>query len=408
MSRRALVFFLFVTGSFALSACGGGGGGSTPQLPSDPGTTVGSGSNSNPGPGSSPSAPPASCNCVMIKEKATKDQLLGGITVATDNHLYATTPVGVDVFDQQLDLLPSPSPAQVRVRETWPSVPRNSAPSGLLVATGSNVNVLGTTTTGGTGSEAGTLASAAGPVPTPSSQPLLAQFNVNTQSWFNVTPGNFGDKWVSLAALGTTSLFVVGDTRGPNGWTGFILGFGVACVSPVFTHPLGASAMGPDGNLWVATNPALNSNSPSDPNTNPSILYAVNPSTGAIVHTFTLPKGSHVSAIAAGTHALWFTDDGLNEIGQIPIGASAPVLIPLPNKGTAQSPVSITQDSVGRMWFTEFNGKRVGYVNPATLAITIFNTKGGPIGIIGCVPGQICPPTNVFFAENAALGAASF
>lgn len=407
MSRRALIFFLVMTAfSLALSACGGGGG-STPPQPSDSNPNgVGSGGNGNPAPGASPTTTP-NCNCVTIKEKATKDQLLGGITLASDNRLYATTPVGVDIFDQQLDLLPSPSPAQARHRETWPTVPKNSGPIGLVVSTGQNVNVLGTTP-GGTTTGATAFSETSGPVPTPSSQPILAQFNVNTGTWFNVTPGNFGDKWVSLAALGTTSLFVVADTRGANGWTGFIIGFGIACVSPVFSHPLGASAMGPDGNLWIATDPSLNSNSPSDPNTNPSILYAVNTSTGAIVHAFTLPKGSHVSAIAAGTHAVWFTDNGLNELGEVQIGGSGPTLIPLPNKGTAQSPVSITQDSIGRMWFTEFNGKRVGYIVPSTHAITIFNTKGGPIGIIGCVPGQMCPPTNVFFAENAALGAASF
>ncbi len=402
MSRRALGLFLFVAGMSFIAACGGGGGGS-PTPPGVPST--GSGGSD---PGSNATATPSAnpCNCVTIKEKATKDKLLGGITLGKDNHLYATTPVGVDIFDQQLDLLPSPGPAQARIRETWPSVPKNSTPQGALAATGSTINVLGNTP-GGASSAVTSFAS--GPVPTPSSQPLLAQYNVNTQTWFNVSPGNFGDKWVSLAPLDSTSLFVVGDHRtANNGWTGFILGFGVACVSPVFSHPLGASSIGADGNLWVATDPSLNSKSPSDPQTNPSILYDVNASTGAIIHAYTLPKGSHVSAIAAGNNAVWFTDDGLNEIGEVPIGATNVTLIPLPNNGVAQAPVGISQDSIGRMWFTEFNGKRVGYVMPTTLQITVFKVTGGPIGIIGCVPGQNCPATNVFFAETAALGNASF
>ncbi|MBV8638481.1 MAG: hypothetical protein JO322_10370 [Candidatus Eremiobacteraeota bacterium] len=410
MSRRALVFFLAITGiSFALGACGGSGGGggsltTPPDLPSTTGSGTGDGS--TPPPAAMPSPPP-SCGCTMIKEKPTKDKLLGGIAVGDDNNLYATTAVGVDIFNQQLNLLPSPSPAEARIRQTWPSVPKNSAPQGIVAQAGAAINVLGTIR-GGTSSASGFIASS-GPQPTPDSRPIVAQYNTDTDTWFNVSQGVFGDKWVSLSAPGGTSVFVVGDHfTSSKGWTGYLFGIGVGCISPSFTHPLGASTIGPDGNLWVATDPSLNSKSPSNIKTNPSMLFVVSPTTGAIKQSFTLPSGSHVSAMAAGGHAVWFTDDGLNDVGFVPIGGTGFTLIPLPDHGTAQAPVSITPDSIGRMWFTEFNGKRVGYVTPMTQLITLFKVTGAPIGIVGCVRGQNCPAQNVFFAEVAALGNASF
>ncbi len=408
MSRRALVLFLFIAGvSCSLVACGGG----SPAPPAPVNSNNGGSGSGNPAPGAEATATPSSspCGCNTIREKTTKDELLGGIAVGSDQKIYATTATGVDIFDSNLDLLPSPSPAaQSRTRQTWTSVPKNSGPSGVLIAAGSTVTALGTTTNGTTAS-ALEMPLAAGPVPTPSSQPLLEQYNIPTETWSLLRSGNYGDKWVSLASAGGTSVFVVGDHFTPAGWQGFLLGIGVGCVSPVFTHPLGASAVGPDGNLWVATDPSLNGSKNGTAN-NPSILYAVSPSTGQIVHSFALPNKSHISAIAAGSSAIWFTDDGLNSIGEVPTGGNSPSLIALPNNGNGQTPVSITPDSIGRMWFTEKDGKRVGYVTPATLQLTILRvtTRGNPLGIVGCVQGQnACPRTDVFFAENIALGAAS-
>ncbi len=409
MARRALVLVVAVV-SFSLVACGGGSTPNTTNLPSvnDPGSGTGNGGpTAPPGATPTPAASAKPCGCTTIKEKHTKDKLLGGIALGQDNLIYATTAVGIDVFDQQLNLMPSPSPAQARIRDTWPTVPKNGAPSGLLASAGSTINALGTTP-GTPGSTTTSFSLTSAPVPTPSSQPMLAQYNVVTKTWFNVSLGNFGDKWVSLASPGGTSVFVVGDRFAPaTQWTGYLQGVGIGCISPLFAHPLGPSAIGPDGNLWLATDPSLNSNAPSN-GKNPSMIFAVDPSTGTIKLSFTLPNHSHVSAIAAGDHAVWFTDDGLNEVGFIPIGGSGFTLLPLPNAGTAQAPVSITRDSMGRMWFTEFDGKRVGYVTPATQQITIFKVTGTPVGIVGCVPGQTCPQQNVFFAEITALGAASF
>lgn len=411
-ARAAHTHFLLIAAvSFALAACGGGSSATAPGLPGANGSGSGEGGG---GSTSSPSASPSPCGCVKIKEVPTKDRLLGGIAFGQDNHIYASAPNGIDIFNLQLSLLPSPSPlpqARMRIPFTWPAVPKGSAATGPTISAGGTIGALGsapspTPKPGSSGLSAFDVTS--GPKPTPSGVPMFAQFSLSTQTWATPSLGTFGDRFVSLSSPAGTSVFVVGDHLTSSGWVGFLLGFGVACISPNFTHPLGPSTIGPDGNLWVATDPSLNSNKPSDPESNPSMLFVVQPSTGTIKQSFTLPKGSHVSAMAAGDNAVWFTDDGLNEVGFVVIGGTSFTLLPLPNAGTSQAPVSISRDSMGRMWFTEFNGKRVGYVNPPTLQIFVFKVTGSPIGIVGCVPGQNCSAQNVFFAENAALGDASF
>ena len=402
MVRRALVILVALV-ALAFSACGGGSNSTNPNLPSD--NNGGSGSGTGNGSGSPPpvNVTPDPSPTSTFFEQPSKDTLIGGVAVGSDGNIYASTPNGIDIFGPQLTLLPTPSPLPQgqRIGDTWPAPPHNS-PIGPVVSSGSMINALGVQPSPKPVSGAMNLAN--DPVPAPSSQPLLAQYDITKNAWVNVTLGNMGDKWVSLASPGQGTVFVTGDHLTSNGWVGFLLGFGISCVSPTFTFPLGPSAIGPDGNLWVATNPSLNGK--ADATANPSILYEINTSTGQIIHTFNLSKidfKSHVSAIAAGNNAIWFTDDGNNSLGFVPVGGSLNYPNSLPNQGTAQAPVSITRDSIGRMWFVERDGKRVGYATPGTtpLLFTILKvtTRGSPLGIVGCVPGQHCPQTKVFFVE---------
>jgi hypothetical protein len=430
MARRTLILLVAVVAVSLSAACGGGSSGvTTPSAPSDGGSGSGAGNGTGNGGGNGsapPSAPPSPLPTATLAEQVVPDTLLGGVAFGSDGNLYAstTTPSGLNIYNPQLQLLPSPTPMPTMppgaVPFTWPTVPKNLTATGPTASSGTMVNALGTTTTTTT---SGVLPFTdfnvgSGPKPTPSSFPALAQYNVSSRSWMPLTSqnfGNFGDRWVSLASPGQGVVFVIANHFSQGRWTGSIVGFGIACVSPTIQFPLGPSAIGPDGNLWVATDPSLNSNAPSDPQTNPEILFDINTSTGEFMQFRLQSKGAHISAIAPGNNSVWFTDDGLNSLGFVPIGGTLMYPIKLPNQGVAQSPDSITKDSIGRMWFTEKNAKRVGYVVPnGTLnpTITIFRQTltGSPLGIIGCLPNQPCPQnaaTNIFFAESKAIGSAA-
>lgn len=424
MARCALVLLVALI-SFALGACGGGSnGGGAPTLPNGDGNGNGN-ANASPPPASATPDPSPAASSGINEHPEPKATFLGGVALGTDGLVYATTtsPPGINIYSPQLSPEPSPPsmPAASNrlVAQTWPTVPKKLAATGPVVAAGTIISALAsspTTTGGALGSE--DLSASVGPMPTPSSFPALVQYDVNARSWIPLARqnfGGFGDRWVSLASPGQGVVFVVANrfTATPPQWVGTIIGFGIACFVPTFPTSLGASAIGPDGStLFVASDPPLNGK--EDPQTNPSNLYAVNTSTGAIEQTIRLDdlfhgKSSHVSSIAAGNDAVWFTDDAADAIGFVPMGSSSAQMINF----NPHRPEGITRDSFGRMWFTEHDGKFVGYVTPNGTnnpPVTIVKTKkltgqtvGSPLGIVGCsrIPGQPCAQTsNVFFVEQ--------
>jgi hypothetical protein len=396
MSRYAT--FVFAALVLAVSACSGNPTSSTSPFQVAPG---GTGATSAP-PTTTPCPPTPTPSPQAIKEKQFNDHFRGGIAIGADNLVYAVGQNSIDVFDQQLDSI-SQQVAQLRGRQTWPAPPKKLTPTGSVAAAGNTINAIATAPTASPGGSQATSDAAGVPSPAPSTRPALAQYDVTTHNWFNVSYGEPGEVWPSLTSPVANGVFVVGDRLTTKGWAGFLQGFGIGCVSPSFTYPLGASAIGPDGNLWVATEPKLNANG-SNATSNPSMIFDVDVTTGTIKLSFMLPAGSHVSAISNGSSGVWFTDDGLDKIGFASLSGGAPTFFNLPNNGKAHLPLGISQDSSGAVWFTEFNGKKVGYIDPLSHQITEFNTTQGAHGIVGCIPGQVCPNMTVFFTEDTIIG----
>src|SRR5437762_641594 len=62
------------------------------------------------------------------------------------------------------------------------------------------------------------------------------------------------------------------------------------------------------------------------------------------------------------------------------------------------SPYGITAGGDGNLWFTEFNGNRIGAINPTTHAVTEIGVPTGGSGPLGITAG---PDGNLWFTEFA-------
>jgi sugar lactone lactonase YvrE len=199
---------------------------------------------------------------------------------------------------------------------------------------------------------------------------------------------------------------------------GFLAFPNAACGTPPFRfvfpaagNPLGVGAFDRSGLIWVATNPLMNSNAPSNPN-NPSEIFVVDPNVGEFVQVIPLASGSQVNGMVLGPdNAIWFTDGGLNEIGRVDQNG---IVSHFPLKsGKGLQPQGITVGTDGALWFTELHGNRIGRITTSG-AITETNVPAGgtqPNGIIGCQSGNPCPAPStraVFFTEPQRVGKVTF
>lgn len=338
-----------------------------------------------------------------VTDKGIKDTFRGGVTVGADNLVYASGSVGLQQFTQDLSLITPSSIALADASvppDTWPVSPKGSTPSGPVATSGTTVSALGVV---GTSTSALSLRPECGCV----LQPFLAQYNVQTKTWFNVVMGKPGDKWVSLSAVPNGGgFFVVADTpTSAGGFSGIIIPVGPACGGDTALNlPLGVSTVGPDGNVWVTVDLSLSGISPIT--ATPEILV-VDPNQHRIVRTYTLAGGSHVTSLVSTATAVWYTDGGRNEIGQIPLGSTGPPNTFKIKSGSGQQPMEITVGTDDAMWFTESNGNKIGRIDIATKTITEFKVptpNSHPHGIYGCTTSGPCVTGKLFFNEDHGVG----
>src|SRR5260370_3609112 len=76
--------------------------------------------------------------------------------------------------------------------------------------------------------------------------------------------------------------------------------------------------------------------------------------------SFPIPSSSDANSITSGSDgALWFTENGSNQIGRITTsGAITEYPIPTANS----RPLAITTGPDGALWFTEHNGNQIGII----------------------------------------------
>ena len=122
-------------------------------------------------------------------------------------------------------------------------------------------------------------------------------------------------------------------------------------------------------------------------------------STAAQIVEFPLPTTAALpDGIAAGPDgALWFTEFNGNKIGRITTaGVVTEVVIPFPATLTP-TPQDIAAGPDGNLWFTEYNGNRIGRVTVQG-TVTSFTVPTKPASLHGIAAG---PDGNVWFAESS-------
>jgi virginiamycin B lyase len=118
-----------------------------------------------------------------------------------------------------------------------------------------------------------------------------------------------------------------------------------------------------------------------------------------VIHEFPIPiNGSNPSDIVTGPdHALWFTENGDDEIGRIDpaTGAIAEFVLPTPQA----EPFGLAAGPDGGLWFTEFQADKVGRIDPITRAIVEFpvpSASAEPVAIAAGADGAL------WFSEQLA------
>lgn len=370
MKRAVFLVAVLFVGTF-LSACGGGGGSSLGTLPAVP----------NGGDGTSAVTTPTS---VTFTKHDTTDTLTGGLTIGDDGSLYATTPVGLDIFGPY-----TPFQSAMRHILTWPVIGGLKPATQTQDGTGDSVWTLATQSTG-----TANAASLQG-LTSSGDTPVLVVYSIHTAS-FTVIRGTTGDSYAGLAAGGDHPTFVSANTPTSTGPKGYV--FGVGCLE---TKVQMGAALGPitfrhaDDNLYVATDPTI------DPST-PSEILSLNSNTGLKFAPVVLPAGSHVTDITEGSDGnVWFTDAGLNKIGKLDHGVVSYFTIPTP----ASLPERITLGSDHALWFTEHDANAIGRITTdgTVTEYPVPQASAGVIGIAGCsCQGK------VYFTETHAVGRITF
>jgi virginiamycin B lyase len=126
------------------------------------------------------------------------------------------------------------------------------------------------------------------------------------------------------------------------------------------------------------------------------ILPAVAPAQQIAIGQYPLPDDyGNATGIAAGSDgALWFTEYNGNKIGRITT-AGAITVFPVPTAGS--SPMSITAGPDGALWFTEATGNQIGRITIAG-AITEYPVPTANSGLFGITAGR---DGALWFTESA-------
>ena len=96
---------------------------------------------------------------------------------------------------------------------------------------------------------------------------------------------------------------------------------------------------------------------------------------------------------------IWFTESRANKIGWMFSNGGTVTEIPVPSPDSA--PTDITMDNLGRIWFTEYNGNRIGKIEhpvaaPVIEELPVPTPDSGPFGI------DVRQDGTVFFTERRA------
>ncbi|HEY8315174.1 MAG TPA: hypothetical protein VIG51_13515 [Candidatus Baltobacteraceae bacterium] len=355
----------------SVSACGSGGSGTAAPNALPAQTNAG--------------APPAA-SITHIEEFPTSDTLLGGLTIGSDGSLYATTTVGMDIFSAySLQATAHTSLTQSHQERpfTWPAVGKTLAPTGAIAA-GPN----GTVGVLASGTPPSTPAPSFLAALDPNATPALVTYTIATKQ-FTIAFGVRGDTYQDITAA-NGALWLTADTPTSRGLTGYLITTKTGCSSIRFTVAIGSIGKGPDGAIYVATDPQLNPSTPSE-------ILRVDSNNGAVTQTFALPLHSRVTSLTAGPDgALWFTDAGLNSIGRLSLsGAVTYYAIP-----TADSAPGGIVSSGSALWFTESQANKIGRVTTTgTITEFVVPTPNAGLGDMAA-----CSCSLLYFTETHAIG----
>ena len=159
-----------------------------------------------------------------------------------------------------------------------------------------------------------------------------------------------------------------------------------------------AMAIGSDGNVWFANQVPSFSGPGDEPHTEIGFLNITDDMTTSYQIPGENRNGSpgQVAGIVAGPDGnLWFTDPSTNRVGFINPASKAITVFPLP---TANSqPEGIAVGPEGNIWFTEYNGGKIGSINLSSHQIAEF-----PLARFGAQPLAITtgPDHNLWLTEK--------
>lgn|GEM_PF-2579032 len=313
-------------------------------------------------------------NSVRITEYPTTDTLLFGLTIATDGNVYVSTTVGVDIFTPGSGII-HPAAARVIRPQTWPVIP-NSSPTGAITSLGSTVSALGSQTSSGQSSGVAT--------------PFLATYTISTATWTQVF-GPGGDLFKDVVQSPDGTPWITADRPTSNGLLGYIFTTKAGCTTPVLGDAIDKITLGADNFIWFASDPRLNSSTPSQ-------ILRLDPSNGQVVNTYTLGEGSVVADLTAGPDgAIWFADSGLNEIARLSTdGTVKHYPVPTANSGL----FGIATGCDGAIWFTERGANKIGRITTSgSIAEYAVPTPNAGLGeIAGCLGNAL------YFTETHAVG----
>ncbi len=324
--------------------------------------------------------PPPQTSSTQVIEFPSSATLLGGLALGSDGNVYFSTTTEIGVFSPKTGRY---TLTASRVPDTWPVIP-TLQPRGAVASADGVVSAIAMNDTSSPAPQQAMTAD------TFCCTPALVRLTIANGSFTeNYGPPNDVFEDVTMTPDGTP--WVTANQPTPAGLLGFIYTTKAGCSTALLPDAINSITLGADGFIWLASDPQLN-------NTTESQIFRVDPSNGNVVHTYRLGTGSLVTGLTAGPDgALWFTDQGLNEIGRLGSdGTISYFSIPTAASGLA----AITTGCDGALWFTEQQANKIGRITTAgkVSEYAVPTPNAGVGDIAGCLGGAI------FFTEKHAIG----
>ncbi len=170
----------------------------------------------------------------------------------------------------------------------------------------------------------------------------------------------------------------------------------VAVQSPTNENPWGIAIDEQRGFVWVAE-PNCDAN-PACQTAFPSVIGQYSQADGSLIENFKEPDNTYSSPLFITVDSqgnVWFSEPTTNAIGELTPGTNTWHQWALPH-GTI--PYQLIFDKNGNLWFTEFGTSAIGFFNPTThlyVQTLIPTANSNPYGI------TMDPHGNIWFTENA-------